>query len=147
MLLKLMILSLLEFTLAGIIPSDDCPIPTQEILDCGFAGITIDECLELGCCFNPTTLFTCYLKPVPKMPVGTITDPQGNPVNLDENGEPQEIPDMIPNDPLVPRIAAEPPNPTNIPETPTRNEASGNHVFGYIEYLMALGGYALIAQF
>jgi hypothetical protein len=67
-------------------------------------------------------LFTCYYKPVPKVPVGTISDPAGNPVNLDPNGQPQEMPDLIPEDPLVPQIAAEP-QPTNVPETPTINSA------------------------
>lgn len=97
-------------------PNDECAIPTQEILDCGVPNITQDECITKGCCFNPNALFTCFQKPVPKIPVNTITDPKGEPVNLDNNGVPQDIPDMVNEDELFPQVAADP---NQIPQTPT----------------------------
>jgi hypothetical protein len=108
---------LFSMALGGLVPPEDCPVPTQEILDCGAPGITQEECVELDCCWNPTTVFVCYQKPVPKLPVGTISDPSGNPINL-ENGVPVALPDLIPEDPLAPQVFAEP-EPTNVPETPT----------------------------
>jgi hypothetical protein len=109
--------TLVSMALGGLVPPEDCPVPTQEILDCGAPGTTQEECLALDCCWNPTTVFVCYQKPVPKLPVGTISDPAGNPINL-EDGVPVALPDLIPEDPLVPQVFAEP-QPANVPETPT----------------------------
>ena len=124
---------LIGFAVAGVLvpvppvaPILACAIPTQEVLDCGFPGITQAACIAKGCCFNGAVSFTCYFKPVPKIPVNGIINAKGVPVNLDANGVPQDVPDMIDESQFFPQILYDPKvEGPNTPERPTRNGVRG----------------------
>jgi hypothetical protein len=105
----------------------DCTVPTIGIIDCGFEGITPQECLAKSCCYDPVlpgqlARPECFESATLEVPVGTILDPDGNVV-----GAAGEVEDLLPEapGPTVPLPEGNAlPDPTNIPETPTWNHAT-----------------------
>lgn len=64
----------------------------QQLIDCGFFGITQAECIAQGCCWAPLQTFACYQVPLPMIPVGAIVDSTGENVLNVVDGVVQELP-------------------------------------------------------
>jgi hypothetical protein len=43
-----------EQNLKFILVTEQCRVSYEDKVDCGFAGITEDQCEERNCCFDPT---------------------------------------------------------------------------------------------